>query len=180
MAKRQNRDDDGPNPLLIFAVLSAIFVLIVMIVFIVVVIIGATAVTSPTNTKGPYNVAARLVPTTDNAATLLPKQIGGFQRGPLTGSIDEFQATYKSGSDQIDISGSRSVSVALAQALVNNAMQTDNAGGIVQRSTGTDPSYYLTTGKGPIHFVWSHYIWYFNVKANSQAALDEFMKVFKY
>lgn len=180
MAKRQTNDEEPLNPLLIFAIISTGFVLIIMVIFIVLVAVGANSVTNPKDTKGPYDVIARLVPTVDNAAALLPKQLGSFQRGPLTGSIDDFQATYKSSDFQIDISGSRAISVASAQAYVKNALQANDASAIAQRDLDSDPAYYLTSGKGRIHYVWSHYIWYFNVTASSQAALDEFMKVFKY
>ena len=180
MARQQDDDNDGLNPLLIFAVISAIFVVVIMIIFIVVIVIGASAVTSSSKINGPYDVLSRPLPKVSSATALLPKQLGSFQRGTLNGTLDDYQTTYKSGDYQIDISGSQAISVALAQAYVNKAMQAENTASIVLRQLNPDPSYYITSGKGPVHYVWSHYIWFFNVKANSQAALDEFMKVFKY
>jgi hypothetical protein len=180
MANRQDNDDSGPNPLLIFAILSAILVLIVMIVFVVVIISATSSTNKLSATNGPYNVAVRPIPNVSNTTALLPKQLDKFQRGALTGTIDNFKATYKNGDYQIDISGSQAISVILAQSYVNSALQKDGAAAMVQRQQNSDPSYYLTTGTGAVHFVWSHYRWFFDVKANSQAALDEFMKVFKY
>lgn len=180
MSGRHDKDDDGPNPLLIFAVLSGIFVFVIMVIFIIVLVLGAGSVTSSSNINGPYDVVTRPLPNAATAAALFPKQLGSFQRGTLTGGLNDFTVTYKSGDHQVQMSGSQAISVALAQTYVSNALQQETALSIVQRQVSSDPSYYLGSGKGTVHFVWSHYIWYFNVKANSQAALDEFMKVFKY
>lgn len=182
MTNRRDDDDSGLNPLLIFAILSGILVLIVMVVFVIVIIAAAssTSTSRVATTNGPYNIAARPLPSVPNAATLLPKQLDKFQRGSLTGTLDNFKATYKNGDYQIDISGTQAISVVLAQSYVDSALRKDGAAAIIQRQQNSDPSYYLTTGSGAIRLVWSHYRWFFDVKANSQAALDEFMKVFKY
>jgi hypothetical protein len=180
MANRQDNNDSGPNPLLIFAILSGILVIVVMIVFVVIVIGGVTSTNKSPSSPDPYSVSTRPLPNVTNAGALLPKQLGKFQRGALTGTLDDYKATYKNGDYQIEISGSQAISVPLAKALVNTALKADSAAAIVQRQVNSDPSYYLTNSQGAIHYVWSHYRWFFDVKANSQAALDEFMKVFQY
>jgi len=180
MSRRQDNEDDGPSPLLIFAVLSGIFVMVIMVIFIVVIVIGASALTSSSDTNGPYNTVARPLPKVSTEAVLFPKQLGNFQRKTMTGDLNEFTATYKTDVYQIDISGAQAVSVPLAQAYVNDALEKDTSVSVIKRQMSSDPSYYLGLGKNTVHYIWSHYIWFFNVKANSQAALDEFMKVFKY
>src|SRR5690242_464869 len=126
MQNRQNSEHNEPNPLLIFAILSGIFVLIVMVVFIAVIFMGAASLNKPPVSNGPYNLVARPLPEANNvknAGLLLPKQLGDFQRGTLNGTLDNFKTTYQKGDYRIDISGSQAVSVVSAQAYVNRTMQ---------------------------------------------------------
>ncbi len=60
--------------------------------------------------------------------------------------------------------------------------QVARIGGLVSSANQQlkDPSYYLNNAnKGAVRFVWSHDRWYFDVQANSQQGLDDFMRDFK-
>lgn len=177
----QQRDNRGPDPITIFVLMSIGFVVIAMIGFVVLLILGRTnaQVTIQQDTM-PYDIILRPTPSAQRAVDLLPEKLGAFKRGPVTGTISQYQATYTNGKDKIDISGSREVSFRAAQYDVSQINQTNSVPNVIQHQVNQNPSFILTGGTGPVRFIWSIDRWFFDVKASSQAALDAFMAVFKY
>ena len=178
---QQREDRGGPDPITIFVLMSIVFVAVAMIAFAALFLIGRvnSATTSQQNLT-PYNLFLRPVPNAERAVDLLAEQLGPFKRGPVTGTIQSFSATYTNGKDKVDISGSRAVSFHAAQAEVGLAEHDSQLANVLQRQLNQDPSFILTGGPAQVRFIWSHERWMFDVKASSQAALDAFMKVFVY
>ena len=179
----QSSTDNGPNPLIIFVLLSIVIVVLGIVGF-VVLIVASTASTGGSQLSGdagPYNLAQRIIPV-DNTApkVLLPTQIGDFKRGVLYGDLQDFKMTYVSGNYKIDLEGSQEVNISAAQAAVADVGRVVGLGVALKRQLNQDPSYFLSGKSGAIRFTWSHGRWFFDIKANSQQALDEFMKGFKY
>jgi hypothetical protein len=174
--------DNRLNPMTLIIVLSVVVVGIVVAIFAVLYIIGRNTSDASQGVLVPYSIATRLVPTTTVVAEILPEQLGNFKRGPITGSIQNYKASYTNGTDKIDLAGSQGVSLRAAQASVANIAQLGNSSSPIQHQLYRDPSfaYILGSGTGPVRLAWSHDRWFFDVKADSQAALDRFMGVFKY
>jgi hypothetical protein len=175
-------EDDAPNPFNVFIILSIIVVVIIMIIFAVLIMIGFSGARSNTvrSQDGPYGVALRPIPEFTQAIQILPETLGDFKRDKVTGTIKDFKTTYKKGNDVIEIRGEQMVNVRAAQATVADLASTVGIGNSPYRQLNTDPSYFLTINNGAVRYAWSHNRWVFDIKANSQAALDDFMKVFKY
>ena len=178
----QKREDrSGPDPVMIFVLITIAFVVVAVIGLGALFLIGRiSGETASQQNAPPYDVLLRSVPTANRAVDLLPEQLGPFKRGPVTGTIQNFSASYANSNDKIDISGSQAVSFRAAQADVGLVDHDNKLTNLVQRQLNQDPSYILTGGTGAVRFAWSHERWFFDVKASSQAALDAFMKVFKY
>jgi hypothetical protein len=179
MSKRRN--DDGPNPAMIFIILSVVFVLLTVLAF------GALLLLRQVNFQSalggdtiPYNLAVRPVPNAKTAADLLPQTLGNFKRGAITGNIQDFQTTYTNGTDKIQLSGSQTVSLVEAQAFVSMFEQANKLTGKENHLLNSDPSFVEIQGATLVQLAWSHNRYYFAIKAPSQAALDAFMQVFKY
>lgn len=175
-------DDDAPNPLNVFLLLSVAVVVVMMIglgVLIVISLVNSSGNTARRE-NGPYNLLMRPVPELTQVREALPETIGEFKRGNLTGTIAEFSATYQKGEYVIEIEGAQAVNVRAAQANVADVAEAGGSGTTPNQRLNTDPSFFLTTGSGSIRYAWSHNRWFFDIKASSQAALDEFMRVFKY
>ena len=175
-------DDDAPNPFNVFIILSIIVVVVVMIGFAILIMISVASSSSNTTRRenGPYGVVLRPIPEFNQATQVLPETLGEFKRDRLNGTIKEFKTTYRKGEHVIEITGEQMVHVRAAQANVADLANTIGSGNTPYRQLNADPSYILTVGSGTIRYVWSHNRWFFDIKANSQAALDDFMKVFKY
>jgi hypothetical protein len=174
-------EDDAPNPFNVFIILSIIVVVIIMIVFAVLIMISVSSSSSTARREnGPYGVALRPIPEATQAIQVLPETLGNFKRDKLTGTIKDFKATYKKGDYSVEIRGELMVNLRAAQASVADLANVVGIGNTPYRQLNGDPSYFLTAGNGAIRYAWSHNRWFFDIKANSQAALDEFMKVFKY
>jgi hypothetical protein len=175
-------DDDAPNPFNIFIIMSIIVVVVVMIGFAILLMISVTSSNSNAvrRENGPYGVALRPIPEANQAVQVLPETLGDFKRDKLNGTIKEFKTVYRKGEHTIEITGEQMVNLRAAQASVSDLANSVGAGNTPYRQLNADPSYVLTAGNGAIRYVWSHNRWFFDIKASSQAALDDFMKVFKY
>ena len=183
MTNRHNQSDSGPDPLIIFVVLSSLLVVTTLIAFGALIIISASQSSGSTSTEfGPYNVAQRPIPNVPDPSRLLPATLSDFKRKVLSGGGQDYKATYLSGSNQIVIAISEGVSLRVVQAYVSTAAQTVKDAKITNSVLSGDPSYFVATGTDSTstRLVWSHDRWFFDVTANSQPALDAFMKVFKY
>lgn len=170
---------DNSTTMMLFAVISSVFVIIIVVVFVVAILAGNVANRQPT-AANLYNVTTRPLPTVNKLSDLLPATLGRFKRGALSGSFQNFSATYQSGTDSVKISGSQGISVQAALASV--AQVATAAGHTGNESLNVDPSYYLSTapGNGPARFAWSHYVWFFDAQAGTKTALDDFMTAFPY
>jgi hypothetical protein len=175
-------EDDAPNPFNVFIILSIVVVVIIMIVFAILIMISVVSANSNTARRenGPYSVVLRPIPEATQAIQVLPEMLGDFQRDKINGSIKDFKATYKKDNDVVEIRSQQMVNVRAAQATVADLASTVGIGNTPYRQLNADPSYFLTVSNGTVRYVWSHNRWLFDIKANSQAALDDFMKVFKY
>lgn len=174
--------DDGPSPFNIFIILSVIVVAVAMLVFAGLAIMRVSGVGDSATSRehGPYGISARPIPVALQAKDLLPEKFGDFKRGPITGKISDFKTTYTKGDLQISLAGSSAVNLRAAQASVSDVARAVGAGKNVQRQLDQDPSYYIINDAGLVRFAWSHGYWFFDVTANSQQALDEFMREFPY
>ena len=175
-----DQDDERTRIITLFLLASAVLVTAAVIVFAVVIVAGRTGAASQVTNGLPYNLNSRPYPTTTDLAQILPPTLGKFKRSLFSGSLSDFSATYTADVGKIMLSGSQTVSLALAEFSVQQASKTVT--GLSNKDLGSgDPSYFLLAPEtGPARYVWSHNRWYFDVKATSKAALDEFMKVFKY
>ncbi len=174
------RDDDVSNTMLILLRVSGILVGIAVLVLVALFIYSRISSQTQNSDPGPYNVATRPLPAVSQLKDLLPDQLGPFKRTALSGSLPDFSAVYTRGSDKITVAGSQAVSLRAAQAGVLQIARTSGRANTSQL-TDADPSYYLTLRDGgPSRFAWSHNRWFFDVQAASKAALEDFMKVFKY
>jgi hypothetical protein len=175
-------DNDAPNPFNVFIILSVIVVVVVMIGLgvLIAISLASSSNNAVSRENGPYNVSLRPIPQVTQAKDVLPESIGEFKRDNLTGTIKQFKATYKKGDQAIEIEGAQLINFRAAQANVTDVANTVGSGNTPYRKLNADPSYLLTVGTGAIRYAWSHERWFFDIKANSQTALDEFMKVFKY
>jgi hypothetical protein len=172
--------DNEPNPLMVFVILSIVFVGILLVGFILLFAVSRlTGSDSSSQGTMPYGIVARPIPAGGTVAELLPEKLGDFKRGPISGDIQSFSATYTGGSNKIDFAGSRGVSLRAAQASVANIDRANNSKNN-QHQLNQDPSFVLIPGAGQVRLVWSHDRWLFDVTASSQAALDAFMSAFKY
>ncbi|MEP7285159.1 MAG: hypothetical protein ABI947_05260 [Chloroflexota bacterium] len=179
----QSSTDNGPNPLIIFVLLSVVIVVLGMVGFIVLIVASTSSAggSQLLGDGGPYNLAQRIVPDDDTPPkVLLPTQIGTFKRDILYGDLQDFKMTYTSGDYKINLEGSQEVNISAAQAAVADVSRVVGLGAAIKRQLNQDPSYFLVNKDGTIRFSWSHGRWFYDIKANSQQALDEFMKGFKY
>jgi hypothetical protein len=176
----QQRDEEQSGIFMAFLGISAVIVTLVVIGLIVLFAISQVSTKPQSSGSDPYSLAYRALPTVTGIGELLPATLGAFKRNALSGSFETFSATYTSGKDKITLTGSQAVSVRAAQAMVAQAARSAS-GSVTSQRLNTDPSYFLSSSaKGPVRLIWSRYRWFFDVQATSQAALDEFMKVFKY
>lgn len=179
---QQREEREGPDPATIFVLITIVFVIVAMIGFAALFLIGRVNTSTSTDSGNiPYAINERPLPTVNRAVDLLFEQLGPFKRGPVTGTIQNYSATYTNGNnDKIDISGSQEVSFRAAQNDVAMVERNNKLTSVIQRQLNQDPSFIQTGGSGPVYLAWSHERWYFYIKASSQAALDAFMKVFRY
>lgn len=178
---RPDQEERIAAGLMIFAVVSSLIVMAVIIVL-VVVMLNSARPNAISPVAGPYNLSSRPVPQANTPEALLPPQLGRFQRETLTGSMDDFQATYSSGADRIAIRGSRAVSYAAAQLGVSVILDQLGPANIVQRIGMGDSriSFYLSQVEGGVRYAWNHLEWFFDMQASSRQALDDFMNSFQY
>jgi hypothetical protein len=175
------KEERTANGLMIFAVISSVVVVVVIIALIVVMFsVAQENVISPV--AGPYNLPSRPVPDATTAEALFPPQLGRFQRETLSGSLDDFQASYSSGADRIAIQGSHAVSYAAAQLGVTQVFDQFGPANIMQRIGMGDSrySFYLSQVEGGVRYAWNHLEWFFDIQASSRQALDDFMDSFQY
>jgi hypothetical protein len=180
MAMAQQQDEGRSNVLLVFIGGSAVIVTLIVIGLITLFVISRVPTRPQPSGSTPYDLAARVLPTVTGIVDVLPETLGTFKRTALSGGFETFSATYMSGKDKITVVGSQAVSVRAAQASVAQAARTAS-GSVTSEQLNADPSYSFTSGdKGLVRLIWSHNRWFFDVQATSRAALDEFMKAFKY
>jgi hypothetical protein len=178
-ALADQQDDDKSRILVIFLAISAIVVLIAVIGLVAIIVFGKMSPsTSGSSAASPYNLKARPLPELKTLNDLLPPQLGSYKRTASTGDMQDFSATYVKEDHKIVLTGSQAVNVRAAQVGVKNAA---SSGGFTAEELDQDPSYFLSApANGPARYVWSHNRWFFDIKASSKAALDDFMTVFKY
>jgi hypothetical protein len=175
-----SEQDDVSNVMLFFARASAVFVGVAVLALIGLFIASRLSTGSSGSNAVPYNVDSRPLPKVSQVGELLPEQLGPFKRTGLKGTLPDFSATYTRGGDTITLAGSQAVSVRAAQAGVAQVARSSGRANTSQL-TDTDPSYYLhITEGGPSRYAWSHNRWFFDIRASSRTALDDFMREFKY
>jgi hypothetical protein len=180
MAMAQQQDEERSNVFLIFIGGSAVIVTLIVIGLIILFAVSQMPTRPQSSGSAPYSLAARLLPTVTGIVDLLPETLGTFKRTAISGGFETFSATYTSGKDKITVAGSQAVSVRAAQASVAQAARIAG-GSVTGQQLNADPSYSLSSNaKGLVRLIWSHNRWFFDVQATSRAALDEFMKAFKY
>lgn len=178
----EEREERRATGLMIFAIASSVFVIGVIGLFLFFVLRSVNRPVPGLSNVNPYEVAGRPLPTAQQPGELLPPTLGNWQRRTLNGRIDNFSATYTNGDNTISLRGSQSVSLVAAVYSVRQVAQTNGPANLAERILDGDlnHSYYLTATASGVRFAWSHDRWFFDIKATSREALDDFMKIFKY
>lgn len=181
---------DRQRDILIWIMVGLGFLLIVGLVVFIAVIVSQNNRANNNSSGGGvktviYELDRRGLPTKANSATdLFPQTFGAFTRKAASGTIrgqaaGTFQASYARNKDAINIVGSRDNNYAQAEAdMRNGVLQAGLASQII--TLDTTFGYTLSTSNGEVHLIYFHGNWYWNITANSQTALDDFMKVFPY
>jgi hypothetical protein len=133
----------------------------------------------------PYGINTRPMPTGTDLDTLLPINVGTFQRdafaaGTSLPSDSDLNATYRSGDDEITIGFSIVDDAADAHDAIKTTRDEAKASGIDLSdeafSVRSETSYFKT----PAFISWSRGSYFFYADASDQAALDSFMQHFPY
>lgn len=178
---------DKTRGILIWTLLGAgiLFVIAAVLFFGFIVSQGGSGTSSAPSAVAPYGLNLRPVPTTQNIQELFPAQLGPFTRKAVTGTLSgntatKFSASYQRGKDTVAVAGARDNTYGQAQADMEAAVaRVAEANGIVR--IGTSFGYLIATDpKSSVHLIYHHTFWYFEIVANSQQALDDFVKVFPY
>jgi hypothetical protein len=147
------------------------------------------AASTPASTSTPYGIDRRPAPSGQDAATLLPAQVGSFMRGPIEGDIttdDEVYATYTSGDQEIFLTVGISDDVAGAQDGVKTAkevLEYDNGGEFTKPlvQLASEPSYFMVSEGDTVFLAWQRGNYFFSADPQgSVEALDSFMQAFPY
>ncbi len=181
---------DRQRDLLIWIMVGLGFLLIVIMIVFIVVIVNQNTRSGGTEGGGSksviYGLYLRPLPPARINGTndLFPQTYGQFTRKAGTTTIrgqgtGTFQASYSRNKDVIDITGARDNNYAQAEADMRRAIA--QMGGTSQVVTlDTTFGYTLISSDKQAQLIWFHANWYWNITANSKAALDDFMKVFPY
>jgi hypothetical protein len=180
---------DRQRDILVLILMAGGFLLIVVVgVFIAVIVSQSSNRGSSTGRDirtAVYNLEKREIPTRATSPnTLFPQTFGTFTRKSATGTLrgqvaGTFQALYARDKDTVDIIGARDNNYAQAEAdMKRAAAQYGPTNQII--SIDATLSYVLITSPTEVRLIYSHANWYWNIKASSQAVLDDFMKVFPY
>lgn len=135
----------------------------------------------------PYGLESRPSPEGRTLDEVLPREVGGFVRGPLDGFTDvpanaDLNVDYRDERSTVTVGVTVAESPDLARSAVRAARslcgggrRTSRAPEVVESLDG-DPSF-VKTGD---FIAWSRGRHFFYVKASSPAALDHFMRHFPY
>jgi hypothetical protein len=179
----EEQEERRATALMIFAVASSLVVLALVGLFVFLITREMSAASPVSSNTNPYNISVRQLPTGQQPGELMPQTLGKWQRKTLGGRIENFGATYASGAETITIQGSRAVSLVAAVFSVRLVERSNGPANIASRIIDSDLnySYYFSAApNGTVRFAWSHDLWFFDVRASSREALDDFMKIFKY
>ncbi|MBE2195988.1 MAG: hypothetical protein IAE83_17570 [Anaerolinea sp.] len=175
------QEEQSATLTMLFAVGSSVLVVVVVIVLIAV-IMGQVNQSARQKGAIPYNLNNRPLPNTTALGTILPKNVGDFQRESLSGTIDNFSAVYVKDGQRLTLNGSRSVSVVAAQASVKLLMTRATKASEAEYMDDARPyySYVLYLSSTQAHLAWSHERWFFEAITVSKNDLDAFMEIFEY
>lgn len=184
---------DRQRDILVLILAGAGFLLVtLLVVFLIVVGNQSTrAGNSPGNSAKNvvYGLDRRGVPVRiQNPTDLFPQTYGKFTRKAVSGTLrgqtaaGTFKATYTRDKDTIEISGARDNNYAQAEADMRRGVAQL---GVPAQVTTLDPTFGYATipaaaANSPAYLLYFHANWYWSITASSQAALDDFMKVFPY
>ncbi len=183
----QNTDRAPNRRMLLLAILggAGLLVIAVLVVFLLAIVSKSTS--SASSAPVPYDVNTRGTPLTTNIRDLLPQTLGNFTRKTVKGDLStaqlsgQFSATYTTDNkDTITISGFRETHDDQAQADLDTLISKINSAN-KELSQDRKFGYVLATfNNGSVRFSYARSYWLFDITASSRAALDAFMKVFKY
>jgi hypothetical protein len=184
---KSQSEERSATTLMLFAVISGIFVMIAVGVGVLYLLRGVTPGAALGDASAAYNVPLRVIPdeqTVPSTDQLLPPMVGEFQRLRLSGGFTDYVAVYVKGDDQVTVTGGQAVTSWAAQALVQFALDSSPVASQTSRIISSDPGYsyalFRNSNQNIFRFVYSHERWYFDVEATSAQALDEFMTGFPF
>lgn len=133
----------------------------------------------------PFSIDQRAQPTGSNLETLIPRVVGTFRRGAISGNADPFggedvNVEYKSGKDTVFFGfaitenwkdAGEAVKTTREEAISNKISIKGE-----QYQSGKTPSYFKIAG----FMSWTRNNYFFYAKAENEQALKNFMEAFPY
>jgi hypothetical protein len=134
----------------------------------------------------PFGIAAKQQPAGTSVAKILPARVGRFVREPIAGDVlvpmnEDFNITYRSGSDSVFIGLSRPGAV----ADLKEAVGTSRQDAVSDKSINRQGEIYCVTSapffyKIPDFISWTRGPYFLYADASSPAVLIDFMTAFPY